>query len=256
MNVGTSAEDWIGAAVFNNAVWCDAVCRALGCDTDFVDGMWINLSPSPPFYSNAITLTHDGSVAQLRHVERLAGVGLPSEWSVKDAFKTLELAPLGFRMLFEAHWLRLPADRTPDATETPGVRWVRLTTEPELAAWEAAWRSAPANALPELSDPARIFVPELLDDPDVAFLAARRDDRIVAVVVGNRSDDGSGPVGGVSNIVLPAEDVAAHRRGAIAAVGAAFPDLPLVCYDRGADLAAMRVLGFEQLGPLRVWVRS
>ena len=42
----------ISAAVFNNAVWCDAVCQALGCDTDFVDDLWINSGTSPPFYPN------------------------------------------------------------------------------------------------------------------------------------------------------------------------------------------------------------
>ena len=56
--------DLISAAVFNNAVWCDAVCQALGCDTDFVDDLWINSGTSPPFYPNAISLSRDGSDAQ------------------------------------------------------------------------------------------------------------------------------------------------------------------------------------------------
>jgi len=40
----------VAAAVHNNAVWCDAVCQALGCDTAMIDGLWVNHSPSPPYY--------------------------------------------------------------------------------------------------------------------------------------------------------------------------------------------------------------
>ena len=249
-------EGRVRAAVFNNAVWCDSVCRALDCDTDFVDGLWINLSPSPPFYSNAITLTRDDRDAQMRRIGRLADEGLPAGWSVKDAFNALDLTPLGFHILFEADWLALPAAGTPSRTGVNEVRWERVTTEPELTAWEAAWRRAPANELDEGSAPPRMFVPALLDDPDIAFLSAGGTEGIVGVVVGNRSDDGSGPVAGVSNIALPVEDGEAHIAGAIGAVGATFPHLPLVGYERGADLVAMRELGFEPLGSLRVWISA
>lgn len=248
------AEDRISAAVFNNAAWCDSVCRALGCDTDFVDGLWINRSPSPPFYSNAITLTRGGSQEQMRRLELLAGARPSAGWSVKDAFSALDLGSLGFRVLFEADWLHLPAGHAPVGSEARGLRWDRVTSEPELAAWETAWRRAPGNELDDASAPPRIFMPALLDDPDIVLLVARAREGIVGVVVGNRSDDGSGPVAGVSNIAQPVDDGVASRAGAIAAVGAAFPDLPLVGYERGADLVAMQAFGFESLGSLRVWV--
>ena len=75
----------------------------------------------------------------------------------------------------------------------------------------------------------------------------------MGLVVANRSDDGSGPVVGLSNLVLPEDDRDAYRAGAVAAVRSTFPDLAVVGYERGAELDAMVELGFERLGPLRVW---
>jgi hypothetical protein len=251
-----STGDRIASAVFNNAVWCDAVCRALGCDTAFVAGLWINRSPSPPFYPNAATLTRDGSDSQIQHIRLMTDGGLPAGWSVKDGFSTLDLAALGFDLLFEAAWLGLPAGRATSGTDLHGMGLEQVTSEPELAAWEAAWRSVPGGTARRTFDPPRIFMPALLGDPNIVFLAAYRRGRIAGVVVGSRSDDGLGPVAGVSNLVLPAKDGEDFRAGAIAAVRSAFPDLPLVSYDGGSDLEAMIALGFEPLGPLRVWVAA
>ena len=111
MDIESSGRDLIAAAVFNNAVWCDAVCQALGCDTDFVDDLWINSGTSPPFYPNAITLTRAGSAAQARRIGLMVEAGLPAGWTVKDAFATLELGTHGFGLLFEAEWLALPPGR-------------------------------------------------------------------------------------------------------------------------------------------------
>ena len=99
-----------------------------------------------------------------------------------------------------------------------------------------------------------VFDPGLLGDPDIVLLGAHRGERIVGVVVANRSDDGSGPVVGISNLVLPEPDGERQRVAAVAAVRATFADLPVVGYERGVDLGAMMALGFERLGPLRTWV--
>jgi hypothetical protein len=57
----------------------------------------------------------------------------------------------------------------------------------------------------------------------------------------------------LSNIFLPEAGGEALRVALLAAVEQVFPGLPLVGYEQGADLAAMRALGFEGLGALRVW---
>ena len=53
-----------------------AVCQALGCDTDFVDDLWINSGTAPPFYPNAITTItwvsrrHSNGTGNSRRVSR------------------------------------------------------------------------------------------------------------------------------------------------------------------------------------------
>ncbi len=237
-------------AVRNNAAWCDAVCRALGGDTAWEDGLWTQLSPSPPYYSNAITLNPDASVPQLRRIGAMLAGPLPRPWTVKDAYHTLDLGPLGFEVLFEARWITLEPGMTL-RLGAAGSAWEPVTTDADLARWEHTWRGANPDA--DAATLPRLFQPALLVDPDIRFLWCSDDGRIVALAIANRSDDGSGPVVGISNIVLTGDDPMTQRRGAVAAVQAAFPGLPMVGYEQGDDLAAMETLGFRSLGPLRVW---
>ena len=240
------------AAVHNNAVWCDAVCRALGCDTTWVDGMWLNRSPAPPYYSNAVTIDPSAIVAQLGRVRLMLDSSLPRPWTIKDGFHLLDLAPLGFEVLFEAEWLGLDVDSPSPATVGLDLTWAPVIDDAGLAKWEAAWRGSNPDA--DAAGLPRLFQPALLADPDIRFLSGRAGESIVAVAIANRSDDGPGPVVGISNIVLPAEGGEQHRRGAVAAVREAFPGLSVVGYERGDDLDAMQRLGFRSLGPLRVWI--
>lgn len=245
------------AAVHNNAVWCDTVCRALGAHTAWTDGLWLNRSPAPPYYSNAVTTDAHATDTQLRRLRRMLGTDLPRPWSVKDGFHVLDLAPEGFGVLFEAEWIHLPVDvaidpRDGDRAATATLEWSHATSVPELVAWETTWRGAnpdaTASGIPEL------FQPALLADPAMRFLAGRHGDRIVAVVAANRSDDGTGPVVGISNIVLGGPTPATLRASVVHAVRDAFPGLPVVGYERGEDLTAMLALGFRPIGPLRVWI--
>ncbi|HZQ86640.1 MAG TPA: hypothetical protein VFA83_17470 [Acidimicrobiales bacterium] len=80
----------------------------------------------------------------------------------------------------------------------------------------------------------------LLADPDVRFLTSGQ-----GSVVANRG----GGVIGLSN----ATGVGVDRAG-LAFASQQWPGLPLVGYASGAELKAMLTLGFEPVGPLRVWV--
>jgi len=113
-----------------------------------------------------------------------------------------------------------------------------------LADWEAAWGESAGGA--------RIFLPALLRRSEIAVLAALDGEGgIVAGVIANRT----GNAVGLSNFF------ARRRRGALRAecldaATDAHPGLPLVGYESGRDLAESRALGFQPLGPLRVWLRD
>src|SRR5690606_21469097 len=93
-----------------------------------------------PYYPNAVTLEQSGTAAQLAYIKELSVSGIPGEWAVKDSFCALNLAPLGFRVLFEAEWIYRPPALFKPAFSLPGVRWVQIGEEAALADWELAWR--------------------------------------------------------------------------------------------------------------------
>jgi len=241
--------DRIHQAVYNNAVWCDTVCRAHGSPGVFLDGIWINRRETPHFYPNAVTLTKDGEyAAKLAHIRDLLQLGIPGQWGVKDSFCALELASLGFRILFEGEWICREESRPRPEGSTPGVHWVAIEEASRLADWELAWGAGPTGDMH--SPPARIFLPSLLMDQDVAIIAAYQDQRIVAGAIASRTEE----VVGLSNVFAPESGGERSLAGCIAWIVDAFPGLPIVGYERGSSLAAARAQGFDALGPLRTWV--
>src|SRR3954447_1164763 len=112
------------AAAHNNAVWCDTVCASHGRAGEFHDSIWVNRHQTPPFYPNAVTLADKpASSAQIEHIRDLFGAGIPGEWAVKDSLYALDLATLGFRVLFEASWIARPATLGRPERGMPGIRW-------------------------------------------------------------------------------------------------------------------------------------
>jgi hypothetical protein len=233
-------------AAWNNAVWCDAVCRAHGQPGTFRKAVWITQNAVPPFFPNAVTLGGvEASATHAAAVQELIAASLSGAWAVKDSFCTLDLHWLGFSLLFEAEWIYRPASRPRPDDRLDEVHWVRVTEAEELAAWEAAWRTdqEPLEAWP------RLFPDRLLTNGDIAIIAAVRKDEIVAGAIGNRT----GTVVGLSNLFLPREEARVFRAGCLTQVINTFPGLPIVGYDREEVLADAREAGFEVVGHLRVW---
>lgn len=81
----------------------------------------------------------------------------------------------------------------------PRFYWTTIGEPEALRDWEAAWNGIPADhASPPLPD---VFLPTLLADPDIQFVAAYRDQQVVAGAIANRSGD----VVGVSNMFAHAD---------------------------------------------------
>lgn len=231
---GRAADPRVVAAARENAEWCDLVCRMHGAATAFHADAWVTPTRSPPAYPDAVTL-HDAARAD----EFLECIDTTAGCSVKDSFASLDLAGMGFRVLFDAEWIHRPAA---NATVPAGrLRWSVATTADEIAVWAAAHGGG------------AVFLPALLDEPTVAVLSATDEEgRLVAGVVGHRSRT----VVGLSNLFTVSAHPDEAWSGAVAALSALFPDVPLVGYEHGADLAAAHRAGFVSLAALRVWLAT
>jgi hypothetical protein len=221
------------AAARNNAEWCDLVCRSHAIDTTFEPEVWAALRRSPPLYPDAVTLSDRLSARDVvRRVDSSGGC------SVKDSFASVELSSEGFRVLFDAEWIyHEPAEHQAEVA----AGWSTVRTPEQLRTWAAVHGGGD------------VFRPALVNDAAVAIVFAYDDQGDVAAgAIGNRSAS----VVGISNVftLTAAEDDA--WAGAIAAISARFPGMPLVGYERDRDLSAAHRAGFVSVGLLRVWLRD
>ncbi|WP_314618113.1 hypothetical protein [Streptomyces stackebrandtii] len=230
-----SIDAVLGNAVRNNAEWCQAMCRTHGHPGTFGPRAWTNDRRTPLYYPDAVTLTEDADVKDV-----LTGIDrTTSGASVKDSFASLDLAAEGFRLLFEAQWIARPAGPS-GLPVTAGWRPVR--TPEELAAWALAWSGDDA-------DDAALFRPGLLADPATTIVAGyAADGRILGGAVLSESAG----VTGVTNLFATGDTDPSHIwAGALAAAPV---DRPVVGYESGGDLPPALAAGFEEIGPLRVWL--
>jgi DNA-binding CsgD family transcriptional regulator len=231
-------EALLGAAVVNNASWCDAVCRSHGYPGVFSAHLWISARHDLQFYPNAISLRPDVTAP-----EAMAARELSRRYAVKDSFARLDLAAEGLTLLFEAEWIAYsPAPAGPG---DPGLSWDTVTEARDLSVWERAWAQRDSADRPLLR-------PGLLADPRCAILACRCEDHLAAGVI----TYAAGGVTGISNLFGAGLAAGQLWPSALEAVAARRPDLPIVGYEHGTDLASARQAGCRSLGPLRVWVHD
>ena len=202
------------------------MCFAHGTVGRFLVHTWVNAEPVPRFYPNVVTLTTGEAdiVEQRQAVRILQKSNLPGRWAVKDSFRTLDIARLGFEVLLEANWIRKAQPKA--GTMVSGLSWERV---------------GPGGD----GFPAALF-----SDENFAMFSAKRNGAVVAGGTFYRSDG----VIGLSNVVAEFDDEPAVWRDLASLAAATFPGFPLVGYESGDELAAARKAGFEVGDPLRVWV--
>ena len=241
----TMISEIVRLAARNNAAWCDAVCRAHGRPGVFTDILWFNRRETPRFYPDAVTTA--GKEAQVAQCDMLAALmekDRRTSWAVKDSFLALDLSPLGFRPLFDGQWMCRTA-----RVSGPGcddIRWVRIADGAALSAWERALTDGTSDEAV-----APIFVPPLLAIDGVAVFAAE----VAGEIIGGGALNMAAGVVGISNVfarVPRHEDV---WRGLLIEAEHLFPGATVVGYESGEDLVQACAVGFEAIGPLRVWVR-
>lgn len=229
-------------AAFNNAVWCDTVCRAAGGVTRWTDRLWMNVEASSPFFPNVVTLQPDADADEACQALQ-ALVHRDVEVAVKDSFGVLDLSPLGLSRLFDARWIwRAPV---PEAPESRRLHWRVVESAAELRAWEAAWWPDTPDAAPGTP----VFGDALLQNTAMAFLGGFDGNRLVA---GGATMVTPGFIG-LGCLFFHVADVPSARREFLSVVTARCPGVPLGGYEAGGDLEAMQACGFRDVGALTVW---
>jgi hypothetical protein len=233
-------------AIINNAVFCDRVCRSHHIPGAFHEHYWHNSAKVPRFYPNMVTLTEGRAAAeqQMAKIGEAVGRGSPpGEWSIKDSFGALELGRFGLVRLFESTWIwRQPSARAA-TNPVADVRWARVTDPLELARTPSHSPRNGNGGGTEIS---------WVGQPGLIVFAASSGGGVVGGAVANVS----GGVIGLSNVSGPSSGLESLWLGAVAAVCSLHPGMPLVGYERGADLGHARAAGFEPLHSLSVWSRA
>jgi hypothetical protein len=235
----------VALAAHNNALWCDAVSSTYLGPGEFHEHLWLNRFGVPRYYPDVVTLT--GAEDALLQVETIAALIDPlreGEWAVKDSFQSLDLQDLGFSPLFDAEWIHATPQDPQMRKDSMHPRWRRLETEVELSSWDRAWRDANGDPM---SHP--IFLPRLLHEPDIRFVAILDGGALLGGAILNR---GAGVVG-IGNVFTAGIELETIWRELGSCAASIFPELPLVSYDRGRELAVARRAGFAPAGKLRVW---
>lgn len=237
-------------AVLNSMCWYEAIFRAHGLACEVDGRVWRSHETAPLFHSNLVVLSPSTSQTEIEaYVSDLSRVPRPAGWSIKDSFACLDLSSLGFAQLFSAEWVwrdpRQAVAREPESA----LAWAQVKTATELLEWEGAWSGDARNESAPRA--ARQFPERLLASPDHTFFAGRLDGRVIAGGIANRSPG----VLGLSNLFSPPALAVDTWRALVTCICAAFPNVPLVGYERGADLQLAQGVGFVPIGALRVWCR-
>ena len=236
----------VALAARNNTMWCDAVCRAQGRPGEFHETLWLTRLGAPRFYPDAVTTMGVDAVAvQLKAIADLIESARGREWFVKDSFGCLPLNWLDFEPLFEAEWIAMNTARPELRRDLPDARSTIVTDDAGLIAWERRWAGEAVGAAANWQP--RIFMPRLLADDGIVFVSLQGEDGMVGGGILNRGAD----VVGLSNLF--GSKMERVWRSLIAIAGEKFPGLPLVGYERGTDLAAAKLAGFDSIGALRIW---
>lgn len=245
----TATSDLVDRAAGNNAMWCDAVCRAHGRPGEFQEELWLNRLGTPRFYPDAVTVAGpDAASRQLKAISTLLEAPHTGPWAVKDSFSSLDLGSLGFQSLFEAEWITLNPLTSEIDSLPPGYSWIDIRSAPELAVWEDSWRGEGDGTANKSEE--RTFQAPLLAQRGIRFVAIRHDGRTVG---GGILNQGCGVVG-VSNVFVRGVEPLIIWQGLVARAVGAFPGMILVGYEGGRDLDPALRSGFRTLRPLRVWL--
>jgi hypothetical protein len=226
-------------AAHNNADLYQLVFDAQNLKFTREPHVFIALDPPPPYYSQLTTLSCTQTGQQLSDVLRLRDMSR-GEFSLKDGFSLLNLTSEGFHILFEASWVWVSSNCLPKASNEG---WERIQNIDDLTEWERCWKDCGSPTEHHM------FPESMLNLEDMAFFGHMGSNGIEAGCIANLSKD----CVGLSNVFsrYDIDSALAVSAGLAAGFGGG---RPVVGYDRGRRLELLVDIGFETVGPLRVWI--
>ncbi len=207
---------------------------AHGLVATFGAGMWTCLVRTPTFYPDAVTLDPEAPADTV-----LARIDNSTGASIKDSFATLDFAPHGYDVLFEATWYEGVAGA--NARNADG--WSVVEAADLFADWVAGWRG--------VDGPDDVWNPGVLGEPSLVFATYQPHGDVLAGALFNRGDDAIG----ISNVFTSGCSKEDAWSGAVGFAGVLFGDARIVGYGDDEELALATANGFADIGPLRVWIR-
>jgi hypothetical protein len=238
-------SDKITKAIRNNNDLYEAVFDPLGATSHRTNSIWYSMEKTPPLYSNLVTLAKNW---QPDDVFRAINDNYEQEkwnkWSIKDSFGALDLGEFGFKKLFDAHWIYPDATNFATPEESQHLRYEIVESVDGLSKWRTVW-----DADERLGK--EIFHPNLLDNPKVYFVAGYEAEKIKSGCFVNKSED----VLGVSNFFAP-DDNLDYRSGMLDFILDSIERVDIVGYERNRLTENLRLLGFEAIEDLTVWLKK
>ena len=165
---------------------------------------------------------------------------------IKDSFSTLDLTLSGFSVLFEARWIWRDPEPTQKAIAQRAFRWTNIDSASGLERWEKEWHPDRASGAPTQS----IYGSPLLRSPEVTFVAAYAG----AALMGGAALTATEGTVGVACTFFRGANPQHMRQELISYITETHPGCPVLGYECGDELEAMKELGFRDVGPLRVWL--
>jgi len=223
------------------ARWHASWLTALGLRSERDVDAWRALDWPPIIYFAGITLRRETAAEAM--------VEVPG--SICDAWQTLDLTPLGFRVWRREPWFHRAAGPAPVA-RPPGLEIIRVQTEAEVEEFEAVSVRG-FGGEDDAIEPGTYHPPTILDDLAMAMFTGRVDGKAVAAAMGYVTDGAVG-VFGVTTVA------SARRRGYATALtqAAMLTDtgLPSILAPSREGEGMYLRLGFRPVGELSIWVKE
>jgi hypothetical protein len=232
-------------AIRNNIGLYEAIFSNHQIEFNRTDMICYSLEKTPPLYSNLVTVSQHWKPDDVfRKIDSNYEMEKWNQWSIKDSFGVLDLNQYGFRKLFDAQWMYLEAENFTSIENSASLRYEIIDEEIALSAWRLVWDSDEQLG-------AEIFKPQSLSNPKFYYVAGYKGQEIVCGCVVNKTDE----VLGISNFFAPDRDVK-YWSEIVSFIFRSIEQADIVGYERQELVDKLKLLGFEAVGNLTVWLKK